>query len=180
MATLPDLTSFDHWQAETNGRTLTLPIRGNEYTWRAGELSMWAVLKMRHVQQVTAQVQADLAAGREVDKQRVILTDEEDARLTNDLLGDQREKMLVDGVRAAEWGHIVRTLINWHLSGEKAARVYWARVQGEEAPADPPACAASTKTAGSSKTTRRTTGSRGTRSSNTGRSSKPTSRGSTK
>lgn len=181
MATFPDLSSFDHYMSEVEGRSLTLPIRGREWTWRAGQLTMWAMLKVQHVQRETVRIHAALVAGEDVDREQLILTDDEDRRLSREVVGEQRAAELIDaGITLDEYNLVVRTLITWHVNGETAALAVWTGAK-EDKPADPPARAASTKTAGSSKTTRpKTTASRGTRSSNTGRSSKPTSRGSTK
>ncbi|GAB3471964.1 DUF7426 family protein [Actinophytocola sediminis] len=180
MATFPDLSSFDHYMSEVDGGTLTLPIRGRDWTWRAGELSMWAMLKIHHVQRESARVLAAIAAGEPRDPGQLILDDADDARLSREIVGDARAAELVEaGATVAEYNHIVRTLLSWHVSGEAAALATWSRT-GKETKPDPPARAASTKTAGSSTTRKKATGSRGTRSSRTGTTSKRTSSASTK
>lgn len=180
MATLPNLSEFEHFLDETTDATLTLPIRDREYTWQSGDLSIAAMLLMQRVESATREIGAALAAGKPVDPNRVVLTNAEDLRLTRELVGpDTLTQLAADGVKWRELQHIVATLMTWHLNGEQAARKVWARGQ-EDQPADPPAPAASTKTAGSS--TRKTPASRsaGGKSSRTGRSSKPTSTASTK
>jgi hypothetical protein len=180
MATLPDLTSFDHWQSETAGAALTLPIRGKSYMWRTGDLSLWGMLTLQRLEQKMRDLTARKARGDDVDPTELALTTAEQRRLDRDLLGDNLDQMVADGVKWAEALHVSATLLTWHLRGEDAAKAKWART--EEKPADPPAPAASTKTAGSSTRSKATARSRsaGRTSSPTGTSSKRTSTGSTK
>jgi hypothetical protein len=180
MATLPDLSTFDHWAGETGGATLTLPIRGKSYTWRAGDLSLWAMLTLRRLDEKAREIADKVARDEPVDDLEIALTDAEQKRLDLDLLGDQLDRMTEDGVRWPEALHVSATLLTWHLRGHRAAVDAWAR-KNEERPADPPAPAASTTTAGSS--TRKKTPARarsgGATSSRSGTSSKQTSTAST-
>ena len=183
MATFPDLTDFDHYLTETSepgsdAATLSLPIRARTYTWRAGDLSLWAMLKLRRLDEQITEAIRRRETGEEVTEQ-LGLTTAEQRRLDLDLIGKATlQQMSDDGVRWTETQRVAATLLTWHLRGHAAALATWSRGSKEEKPADPPARAASTKTAGSSTRTPRRSG--GGSSSGTGRSSKRTSTASTK
>jgi hypothetical protein len=178
VATLPDLSSFTQFLDEATEETLTIPIRGKQYTWKAGDLSVTAMLLIQRVEATYREIAAKLAADQPIDPTLVVLTDAEDQRLMRELIGEATLGRLADdGVKWHELQHIVSTLSTWHLRGEQAAREKWARGEGE--PERPPAVAASTKTAGSSTTRTTPRRSGGRKSSPTGRSSKPTSTAST-
>jgi len=185
MATFPDLSSVDHFLAETSepggeAATLTLPIRGRQYTWRAGELSLWAMLKMRRLDEQIAEAGRKAAAG-EPYASEIALTTVEQRRLDRDLIGEENlASMAEDGVMWPEANHVAATLLTWHLRGHDAALAVWSMKDREVTP-DPPARAASTKTAGSSTTRKKParTRSAGGTSSRTGHSSKRTSTAST-
>lgn len=180
MATFPDLTTFDHFADEAapaGAGTLTLPIRGREYTWHAGRLSVWAMLMLQRLDQQIADATRKAAAGEPVDMDAVALSTADEQRLDRELIGDDNlARMAADGVMWPEALHVASTLTAWYLNGQGAALKVWER-NGEGEKADPPARAASTRTAGSS-TRKKTAQARsgGARSSRTGTSSRPRSK----
>lgn len=182
MATFPDLAGYDHYHAQVlAGDPLVLPIRGRTYSFDPRKLTTGAFLRMQRVQAESVEIARKLAVGEKIDPNVIVMTDEEEEQFGRELLGeDMLAQLAADGVLWAETQHLMNTVMAYCLYGEKAAHAIWA---GEEAkPADPPARAASTKTAGSS-TTRKTPAkprSGGRKSSATGTSSRRTSTASTK
>lgn len=182
MATFPDLAAYDHFASQViAGDPLVLPIRGKHYVFDPNRLTTGAFLTLQRVQVESAEIARKLDAGEKVDPNVIVMTDAEEKRFGRELLGEETlAQLAADGVLWAETQHIMNTVMSYYLFGEKAAFAIWT---GEGAkPADPPARAASTKTAGSSTTRTKaaTPRSAGRKSSPRGTSSKPTSRASTK
>ncbi|MDQ3579719.1 MAG: hypothetical protein M3443_19420 [Actinomycetota bacterium] len=181
MTTFPDLSGLSHFQQETNGKSLTLPIRGKNYTWTAGALPLAAALEIQALRvQALAVFEAQQAAektGEPLDTSKIVpretMSDRDFERM---LIGEEATTALsTDGVLLAEYNRVYHTLLAWHMYGEQAARTTWI---GDEGDAVPPAEAASgsTKTGGSSKPTSPRKAPAGRKSSRVGTSSKPRSR----
>lgn len=146
MSTFPELRAF---RSEVDGDPLVLPIRGTEYAF-SKSIPMRAGIMLVEAQAI---VKSAAAEGREPDEQPFTAADEQ--QLRRDLIGDQWDRLLADGVHAAEVEHVYRTLVTWHLSGEDAARLVWTDGQGNDA--SPPASSASTaRTTSRSSSTRKT------------------------
>lgn len=180
MATFPDLASFDHFVTETvTADPLVLPIRGRSYSFDPGKITAGAYLKMQRVEQETRQIAAKIARGEKIDPNIIVMDDESERRFGIELLGQANlNQMVDDGLLWTEVQHVMSTVMAYYLAGERAALAIWS---GEGVkPADPPARAASTKTAGSSTTRPKVPRSAGQKSSRAGTSSNRTSTGSTK
>lgn len=182
MTTFPDLQDLNLFLQEANDVTLTLPVRGKEYTWRAGAITIRANLRLQQARAGLAAIQRKLAAGEPADANLEILPDVDEDEFAADLIGEATiEQMAADGVTVVELQHIGLTLMAWHLQGEDAARAMWVGEMAGGADADPPVQGpGSTKTAGSSTRKPRKTASAGRRSSPSGRTSKPVSKRTTR
>ncbi|HEU5475715.1 MAG TPA: hypothetical protein VFV67_34170 [Actinophytocola sp.] len=178
MTTFPDLADIGHFLQEADGETLTLPVRGKNYTWRAGAITIRANLRLQQARAGIETIQRKLAAGEKVDPTVELLPGVDEDEFAADLIGQAViDQMAADGVMLDELQHIGLTLMTWHLSGEAAARAMWLGQVAAEGDADPPARGSgSTRTAGSSTRKPARAGSAGQRSSRAGRSSKPVSK----
>lgn len=128
MPTFPDLCTLDHWQkaVDADAQTLTLPVRGREYTWKSSGLLMRSMLQLRQLDEQTRTIAAKLAAGTAIDPADVVLSDTDEQQLGEDLIGaDNLAQMADDGVTWAEVQHVVMVLMAWYLHGEEAARGLW-------------------------------------------------------
>ena len=88
MATFPDLTTFNHFvdEARPDGKgTLTLPIRGREYTWHAGRMSVWAMLHLQRLDAEITAAQVKLAAGETVDMGQIVMSTADEQRLDREM-----------------------------------------------------------------------------------------------
>lgn len=181
MATFPDLRSFDHFTSQTiAGDPLVLPIGGRTYSFDPSKLTTSAYLTLQRVQTQTDEIARKIDAGEKVDSNTIVMNDDQEKRFGHELLGDDViAELAADGVLWSETQHVMTTVMSYYLYGEAAALAIWSG-EGNK-PADPPARAASTKTAGSSTTrTKAKPRSGGPRSSRNGGSSRRTSTASTK
>ncbi|GLW91769.1 DUF7426 family protein [Actinokineospora globicatena] len=184
MTTFPDLTTLNHYQDETGDHTLTLPIKGVNYTWDAGRLPYRTGLVLQRLRAAAralfeAQQEAE-RTGDPIDESTIPSLDDFDAgQFERDLLGEMHDRLAADAVSTQDMRRVLDTLQTWYLYGEDAALETWKGTL-PEADARPPAQGpASTKRPGGS--SKRTTGSRstGAGSSRSGTSSKRASRRST-
>lgn len=129
MATFPDLATLDHGKAAVSkAATLTLPIRGHEYTWRTSDLTLRAMLALQRLDEQTREIVAKAARGEDVDETETVLTDVEEEQLVDDLIGvENRARMSDDGVKWRELQLVLSVLIAWYMQGEAAARKVWER-----------------------------------------------------
>lgn len=111
-------------------QTLTLPIRGKEYTFPPISGRRWLKLQ-RLGPEIGRAVKAEVS-GQEYDIDAELVTDEDEQALLNDLCGDQLKAMLDDGVTGGELKLVLATLIVFHLMDRKAAEAVW-NAQGEAA-----------------------------------------------
>jgi hypothetical protein len=162
------VTTFPEFIYETSETpdTLTLPIRGHEYTWTRGHLPLRSALALRAVGRA-------VETGADTD---VALPEDDAVQLLNDLVGEETRALMIErGGTLEEYDRVESTLLAWHLYGVKAARVAWDN-KGGGGDADPPAVSGSTKTAGSSTRKSAATARRSTTSSRAGTSSKRASK----
>ena len=182
MAILPDLATYDHFATQViAGDPLVLPIRGRRYEFDPKALTAGAYLTLQRVQAESIEISRKLAAGEKIDPNVIVMTDEQEEKFGIELIGQSNmDRMVADSVLWTEVQLVMATLMAYYLHGEAAATAIWSGDAGK-VKADPPARAASTKTAGSS-TTRKTAKPRsgGRKSSPTGTSSRRTSTASTK
>jgi hypothetical protein len=182
VATFPDLSTFDHFVTQSvTADPLVLPIRGRTYSFDPADLTTGAMLMLQRVEVESVEIARKIAAGEEIDPNVIVMNDDEEAQFGIELIGKANlDQMSADGVKWPETQHVMATLMAWYLHGDKAALAIWSGGK-ENKPADPPARAASTKTAGSStRRKKRRPRSVGRTSSRGGTSSKRTSTASTK
>lgn len=128
MPTFPDLRTYDRSSTEDPAVTLTLPIRGHEYTWRSGDLSVWAMLQLQRLNEHLVKIARQVAAGENVDPNERVLTSSDHLRLQRELIGDGNlARMDADGIRWADATRVASTLLAWYLRGEDAAMAAWSK-----------------------------------------------------
>ena len=91
---------------------LVLPIRGREYAC-PGSISAKTWLWMQYIMAI--------ARGEDVEPKDEALTDQEQANILNEMLGDAKQQMLDDGLTSAEMEHVERTLWTYHANNRNRA-----------------------------------------------------------
>lgn len=185
MTIFPDLDRFT--EDTTEDDSLTLPISGREYVFRADLLPFGRALEIQKLREETARSMRARAAGDDFEPSPEFVEDMstfDERRLYLDLIGEtMRAQLIADEVPWSTVLHIGATLLSWHMYGKQIALRVWTRGKLEEGDSRPPAKASGTSKArttsrsGSTKKTPRKPkpGSRGATTSNGGSSSKPTS-----
>lgn len=181
MATFPDLDRFI--EDTTEDDTLTLPIGGREYTFRASLLPFGRALQIQKLREESNRILAARVSGETYQPSEAF--DEElkgfdEQGLYLDVIGDEmREKLIADKVPFPTVLHVGSTLVAWLMYGEANALRVWTRGQLEDDDSRPPANASdsssppTTSRSGSTKKKRRKRkgkGSRGATTSSAGRS----------
>lgn len=160
-----DLRSF---QSEVDQELLPLPIGGVTYQFsksiplRTGLVISAARAEAEHWSKAAE-------AGEEPDTSALNKYDEQ--QTMRDLIGDQWDRMVADGVKTHEFRHVYETLFAWHMAGEEAAVLVWERREGD---ARPPAPSASKARKTSPRSSSRKTSSGTARARSGGRTSSRT------
>lgn len=129
-----DLRSFT---SEVDEELLPLPIGGVTYSFsKSIPLRTGLVISAARAEAENFAKAAE--AGQEPDTSALDKYDEQ--QTLRDLIGDQWDRMVADGVKASEFRHVYETLFAWHMAGEQAAVLVWERREGD---ARPPARSAS-------------------------------------
>ncbi|GLZ34898.1 hypothetical protein Lesp02_70850 [Lentzea sp. NBRC 105346] len=141
MTTFPELRSF---KSEVDGERLTLPIGSNEYSF-SKRISMRAGLALAEARVHAKEIAEAAHEGREdeIDLTQPGFTAISEQQMMRDLIGDQWDRMLGDGVTEDEFRHVYMTLFTWHMVGEEAAKLVWTNELDVEGDARPPARSAS-------------------------------------
>ncbi|AUI56776.1 hypothetical protein [Amycolatopsis sp. BJA-103] len=141
MATFPDLDRFI--EDTTEDDTLTLPIGGREYTFRASLLPFGRALQIHKIRDEASRIMAARAAGATYQPAPGFTEDLkglDERELYLEMLGDKmREKLIADKVPWPTVLHVGGTLLAWHMYGEAMARQVWTRGRVEEDDSRPPA-----------------------------------------
>ncbi|WP_410652125.1 hypothetical protein [Amycolatopsis sp. cmx-4-54] len=181
MATFPDLDRFI--EDTTEDDTLTLPIGGREYVFRASLLPIGRALEIQKLREESSRILAARASGATYQPSDAFNEDLkafDEQGLYLDVLGDEmREKLIADKVPFPTVLHVGTTLVAWHMYGTENALRVWTRGQMEDDDSRPPADASgsssppTTSRSGSTKKKRRKRKgqrSRGATTSSAGRS----------
>lgn len=123
MPTFPDLARF---QQSVNREPLTLPINGKTYEFPP-DIPLRAGITIARLREEVAQIAISRALGTPPNPNAELLDDFSETTLMKDLIGDDvLKQMEADGLKwTGEVERVGKTLIQWHLFNEDAARAVW-------------------------------------------------------